>query len=116
MIRRRNNQAAAKVLAAFLSIKRMPRGLEEGIQVGLLDARLGVIELALDGGPRAVIHAVSYQVNAGIRLTTVVAPIRPAADLIELVLQGRVGLKIVDHQLLKGNAVFSLWLVFTQLF
>ena len=83
--------------------------------MGLLDARLGVIELALDGGPRAVIHAAGHQVNAGICLAAVVAPIRPTADLIELVLQGRVGLKIVDHQLLKGNAVLCLWLVFTQL-
>ena len=56
-----------------------------------LDARIGSVELALDGHPRAVIHAAGNQVNSRIRLAAVIAPINPAADLIKLRSQSRIG-------------------------
>ena len=62
-----------------------------------LDTRVGSVELALDGHPRAVIYAMGDQVNSRIRLAVVIAPINPAGDLIELCFQRGIGLEIVDH-------------------
>ena len=62
-----------------------------------LDTRVGSVELALDGHPRAVIYAVGDQVDAGISGATVVAPISPPVNLIELCFQRGIGLEIVDH-------------------
>lgn len=56
-----------------------------------------------------------YEVNAGIRLATVVAPVRPTDDFIELVLESRISAELIHHQLLKRDAVLGLRLILTQL-
>lgn len=114
-VRGGDDHAATEMLRAVLGLESAARGLEEGIQLPLLKARGREIKLALDRGPGAVIHATGDQVDTGVLFATVVAPIRPAHDFIELRLQRWVGLEVVDHQLLEGDAVLRLRLILAQL-
>ena len=80
-----------------------------------MNAGLGVIELALDRGPGIIIDSMRDQVDAGVNSSAVVAPVSPTANLIKLSFQRGIGLEIVHHQLLEGNAVLCFRLIFAQL-
>src|SRR5699024_5504501 len=81
----------------------------------LTDDGVWHVELALDRRPRTIVYTARDQVNAGISLAAVVPPISPAVDLIKLSLKRRVGAEIIDHQLLKSDAILRLRLIITQL-
>ncbi len=66
----------------------MPR---KGIDVSLLDGGGRHVKLRLDSNPAIVVNAERDDVDAPIRNTRIVAPIRPAVDLVELLRQGRGG-------------------------
>src|SRR5699024_7305551 len=110
-----NDEAAAEVFHALFGLERATRSLKEGIEVRLTDTGGRQVELALDRGPRTVVHTTGDQVDTGVRFATVVAPISPAVDLIKLSLQRGVGAEIIDHQLFKSDAVCCLRLILTQL-
>ena len=104
-----------EVFDARLSLKRAAGGLEERIDVLLLDARGRLVELGLDCHPFTVILAARNQVNARIGLATVVAPLIPTLNLIELRRENGIGFEEVDHQLLKRDPVLALGLILTEL-
>lgn len=81
----------------------------------LLDAGRLLVKLGLDGNPFAVVLAARNKVNACVGLPAVIAPPIPALDLVELRRKHRVSFEEVDHQLLKGDSVLALGLVFTEL-
>ena len=99
----------------MLGIKGAAGFLEEGVEVGLLEVSGRLIELALDGDPAAVLAAAGHKVNAGIGLSVVVFPVDEASRILVLFAQRRVITEVIDHELLKGDAVLALRLVFAQL-
>lgn len=104
-----------EVFDARLSLKRATGGFEERIDVLLLDARGRLVELGLDCHPFTVILAARNQVNARISLATVVAPLIPTLNLVELRRENRIGFEEVNHQLLKRDPVLALRLILTEL-
>ena len=105
----------SKVLYCRLGFKRATRRLKKRVDVLLLNTGRGLVELRLDGDPLTVITPARHQVNTGVRLATVVAPLIPPTHLIKLRRQHRIRLEKVDHQLLKRNAVLALGLVIAEL-
>ena len=110
-----DDHALGKGVLAVLRIEGAAGFLEEGVEVGLLEVSGRLIELALDGDPAAVLAAAGYKVNAGIGLSVVVFPVDEASDVLVLFAHRRVIVEVIDHELLKGDAVLALRLVLAQL-
>ena len=86
-----------------------PRLRQEGVDVALGDdARIRVIELALDGAQFAGLALAGHQVDAVVRARTPVRPVAPHPHLVEALGVTRVREKELAHQALEGRALASL--------
>lgn len=107
--------AVDEVFHLRFRLERVAGRLEERVDVLLLNASGRLVELRLDGDPFAVVTLTRNEVDAGVGLAAVVAPLVPALYLVELGGEYRVCLEEVDHQLLKRDPVLALRLVLTEL-
>lgn len=113
LIRRRDDIAVREMFPAVFRHERLTGSLKEGINVAFLNAGGRLIKLRLDGHPTIISYAVGDHINAGIDAPTVIAPIRPAADLIKLLGQRWGGAEEVHHEFFEGNTVLALRLIRT---
>ena len=86
-----------------------PRFRQEGVDVALGDdARVRVIELALDGAQLAGLALAGHQVDAAVRARAPVRPVAPHPHLVEALGIARVREKELAHQALEGRALAPL--------
>ena len=86
-----------------------PRLRQEGVDVSLGDdARVGVIELALDGAQLAGLALAGHQVDAAVRARAPLRPVAPHPHLVKALRVARVREKELAHQALEGRSLAAL--------
>ena len=86
-----------------------PRLRQEGVDVALGDdARVGVIELALDGAQLAGLALAGHQVDAAVRTRAPVRPVAPHPHVVETLGVARIRKKELAHQALEARALAPL--------
>jgi len=86
-----------------------PRLRQEGVDVALGDdARVGVIELALDGAQLAGFALAGHQVDAAVRARAPLRPVAPHPHLVKALRVARIREKELAHQALEGRSLAAL--------